>query len=155
MSTITISDSQPPIQHHDITAIEQQLGIQLPSDYRTFLLAHNGGHPEPNTFPIQSFYADQYGLLEWFVCISPNDPNDLAHMMSTFHDRIPSNVLTIARDPGGNLLCMALTGANLGTVYYWDHEEESPEDTLPTYDNMYFVAPNFTALLQSLTTLPQ
>lgn len=49
---VTIHESNPPITDADIQALEQQLNIKFPDDYRRFLLAHNGGRPKPEVFLI-------------------------------------------------------------------------------------------------------
>lgn len=150
MDELKVTASLTPLDQETIEDFERNLDIVLPSSYRTFLLQYNGGHPQPNMFPIQGFYADTHGLLEWFFCIAEGDVYDLVQNKQVYKNRAPSDLLPIGTDPGGNLICLGVKGKNYGKIYYWDHETEGEEGEQPTYDNVYFVADSFDDLLQSL-----
>ncbi|MDR3632649.1 MAG: SMI1/KNR4 family protein, partial [Isosphaeraceae bacterium] len=45
-----VRESGPPLADGDLIDLEQRLGIELPPDYRAFLLSHNGGVPRPEWF---------------------------------------------------------------------------------------------------------
>jgi hypothetical protein len=45
-----IEDSLPPLQEAKLVEMERLIGSPLPADYRSFLLAHNGGKPFPSGF---------------------------------------------------------------------------------------------------------
>jgi len=45
-----VRDGSPPPSEADVTAVERRLGVGLPPDYRAFLLAHDGGEPDPAWF---------------------------------------------------------------------------------------------------------
>jgi cell wall assembly regulator SMI1 len=153
MKNVIIYDSfLPSLREEDLTAVERQLGITLPSDYRRFLLTHNGGHPEPDTFPLSSFTEGDFGVLNRFLGIREGEYDDLVNYYTkVFRDRVPRNLLPIANDPGGNLICLSVSGPDRGKVYWWFHEEEADEGEPPTYRNIYFVADSFNDLLKSLT----
>jgi cell wall assembly regulator SMI1 len=42
-----ITDSGPPLSLDDVEVAERQLRVRFPDDYRSFLLAHNGGSTAP------------------------------------------------------------------------------------------------------------
>lgn len=48
--TTHLTSAGPPPSPAELDAIERQLRVQLPADYRTFLLKHNGGTPTPGWF---------------------------------------------------------------------------------------------------------
>jgi hypothetical protein len=48
--TPQIADPGPPLSLDDLKAAEHRLNLRLPNDYRTFLLANNGGEPTPAWF---------------------------------------------------------------------------------------------------------
>ena len=48
--TPQITDSGSPISVEDLQLAEQRLDVHFPDDYRSFLLAHNGGKPTPAWF---------------------------------------------------------------------------------------------------------
>ncbi len=151
--TIDIYRSRKRLSEQDIAEAEEELGLSLPVQYRDFLSKHNGGHPEPNAFPIENNPSDDHGLVHYFLCVKENDVYNLVDWVKRFHDRIPSGFLPIAVDPGGNLICLSTIGKNAGKVYFWDHEEEAREGEVPGYDNVYFIANSFSEFLGSLTEL--
>jgi cell wall assembly regulator SMI1 len=153
MAKLEITNVLASLTQDAIERFERQIGTTLPETYRSFLLRYNGGHPEPNMFPIQGFYADTHGLLEWFFCIAKGDVYDLAENEQLYHNRVPPDLLPIATDPGGNLICLAIEGKNQGKIYFWHHEDEVGKGIHPTYNNVYFVANSFDDLLNSLTYL--
>ncbi len=70
-----------------------------------------------------------------------------------YRERMPSNLIPIAYDPGGNLVCLSTKGKDEGSVYFWDHENEAAVAGAPQpyYDNLRLVASSFGAFLASLT----
>lgn len=153
MTDVIIHDSRVTLVEADLVHFEQQLGFTLPSDYRAFLLRHNGGYPEPNYFPIANFPLDDYGILEWLLCLEEGYTLDIRRHLEVYRDRIPQGLLPIARDPGGNILCLSLNEHDKGTIFYWDHEGEVGEGAVPDLENVYFVAHSFDDLLSKLTIL--
>lgn len=71
-----------------------------------------------------------------------------------YRGRIPPNLLPIAHDPFGNLICLSVAGQDRGKVYFWDHEVEVREGEIPSYRNVSFIADNFESFLDGLTTWP-
>lgn len=137
-----------------IVALEQRLATHLPVSYRQFLFDINGGRPEPNAFKIQDNPNDTHGLLERFFSLDDADADyDISDNIDVFQNRIPGNLLPIAFDPGGNLLCIAVSGENVGKIYFWDHNDECEIGAVPDYHNIYFVANDFSELLDNLTEL--
>lgn len=153
MTHVTISGSRSPLREADLRALEQRLGITLPLEYRNFLLQHNGGHPTPNVFSIAACPIDDQGVLTQMLSISDGEET-LLNYVDMYADRIPPNLLPIGFDPGSNLICISVSGADRGNVYFWAHDFEASEDEGPNYDNVYFVADNFDHLINNLTHLP-
>lgn len=153
---ITFSESGKSVTEKDIAALEQRLGISLPDEYRQFILTWNGGQPEPNAFPIQDNPRDTHGLLDRFFSIDVEDTDyDIVDNAEVFRDRVPADLLPIAFDPGGNLICVAVSGKNKGKIYFWDHNDEFPPGKVPDYHNVYFVANSFSELIDNLSELPE
>jgi cell wall assembly regulator SMI1 len=150
MTNATIIDSFPAINEAVIQQFERQLGKDLPSEYRAFLLTHNGGRPRPAEFPMTGDTLNPSGTIHWFFGINNSRHYDLRRNYRVYQDRIPTNFLPIAADPGGNLICLAVAGEDRGTVYFWDHDYEALEDEVANYENVYFIANSFTELLNSL-----
>jgi cell wall assembly regulator SMI1 len=154
MGNISMVQSfKPALDEEQIAQAERQLGVSLPSDYRDFLLAHNGGHPRPNVFPLFGNKSGDQAMLEWFFGIHSGENYNLMDEASYFRDRVPRNLLPIAADPGGNLICLSVSGPDRGIIYFWAHEEEVEEGEMPGFDNVYFVAGSFSDLINNLTEL--
>jgi len=149
---LEIHDSCHSLSEKDVEQTETKLGVSLPVDYRTFLLRHNGGWPEPSTFPLENNPSDDHARVHYFLCIEEEDPYNLIDWAEDFQGRVPPGLLPIAVDPGGNLVCVSTSGGKSGTVYFWDHEEEAGEGETPGYDNVYYVAENFEDFLNMLTS---
>jgi cell wall assembly regulator SMI1 len=153
---ITFNEPGKKITEKDIVELEQRLEMSLPSDYRQFLLRVNGGQPEPNAFPIRDSPRDTHGLLDRLFSVDDKDTDyDILDNAEVFRDRVPSDLLPIAFDPGGNLICLAVRGENRGKIYFWDHNNESLPRKTSDYHNVYFVANDFTELIDNLSELPE
>jgi hypothetical protein len=150
---VRMTNSNPPILESTLTKFENEIGVSLPSDYKEFLLQHNGGCPHPDYFPMQGPTPElSFGELQFLFSFSPGDSLDLRWNLKTYRQRVPSDLLPIGCDPGGNLLCIAISGEQRGAMYFWDHGFETAVEGKkpPDYSNVYFVAPSFTHLLESL-----
>ena len=121
-----------------VDRIEDRLGMKLPDEYRNFLLDHNGGTPEPRAFPIVDFDKNPKGLVQVFFRIDDGiESSRLDWNYKVFKGRIPKELFPIACDDGGGLICLTISGTNVGAIYYWDFYGETRP---PTFDNVYPVA---------------
>ncbi len=57
-------------------------------------------------------------------------PLSLVQMVETLRgdERMPIGFLPIGIDTFGNLACLAVTGEDVGKVYFWDHEEDEEDE---------------------------
>ena len=149
--TYRVLDAGELLSEQEIASVESQLGFSLPGDYRNFLLSHNGGRPEPRGFAIESDKPNDRSVVHYFFCANKGDVYDLVTWAKRARGRIPANLLPVALDPFGNLICLSVSGGERGKVYFWDHEREAGESDSPGYDNVYFVADSFRDFLDSLT----
>ncbi|MBC7809956.1 MAG: SMI1/KNR4 family protein [Burkholderiales bacterium] len=162
---MNLFESASLLDESDLTYLEESQGIALPEDYRRFLLAHNGGYPELCVFPIDDFPRDTHAMVGWFFALEgafsdtgavegyQGLPPTIEEALVDYRNRVPSDLLPIARDPGGNLICLGVKGEQTGKVYFWDHNEESiDEEGHPTYLNVYKIADTFTKFLNSLVS---
>lgn len=150
MSSYVISTKFPPATPEEIQKAEQSMGIEIPEEYRQFLLKYNGGRPKPDVFPIHNNPVGDKGIMSNFFSVNESDYDSLQKIWKIFKDRIPSGYLPIAHDVGGNLLCMKLSGDDNGSIYFWDHEMELEYEN-PNDIPMYFVASSLNELLNRLT----
>jgi hypothetical protein len=222
----------PRVSDADLDELECLVGFPLPSEYRSFLLEHNGGRPEacPTMFRIAA--ASEFGRylrgelsantmsaqsvtpegFTWHhveggetLQLVPYDvhlitgrhvsvyqfqekncragafiegrrtlvgsrvvedgPSDALQVFfrvkghpeisnvewnyRALAGRIARDLLPIACDGSGNIICIALSGGDRGTIYFWDWYEE---DVPPSYENVYFLAGSFDLFLERLWT---
>ena len=142
---VAVQVEAEPTNEAAIATFEAKRGFRLPGDYREFLLTANGGKPDPCAFQLalrSGPYTDS--LVHWFHALG----DDLESIADEMHRRIPPELLPIASDPGGNLVCIGVEGDARGKVYFWDHEHE----VYPTgWSNVDLVADSFDAFLRGLT----
>lgn len=152
--SVKLYDSGRSVTQEDLTRAEERMGCTITATYRDFLLSHNGGRPEPNHFSVYGKNGALYttSAVDWFFGINTGAYyNSLEqHFAMVREHRVPPNLLPIAGDPGGNLICLSVEGADVGTVYFWDHEEEADDSDPPTYGNVFFIASSFDAFLNGL-----
>ena len=130
----TVSDA-------DLRALEKAVGIALPKDYADFLREHNGGIPTPSLLDVGA--ARTVSIQLFFAVLSASASQTVAGVKAQFRDRLPAELVPIARDGAGNLL---LIGAG-GEIGFWDYELEADDDgAQPYYANITTIAPSFTAL---------
>ena len=131
---------EPPASPELIARLEAQLGHPLPDDYRGYLLQQDGGRLNNNDQAVNTVF----GL---------GDVPDWASMwgvLETYRDRVPGWLLPVADDDTGNLYVVSLRPSDLGTVWFWDHEEEADEGEPPTEDNIQYRSGSMTGFLEGL-----
>jgi hypothetical protein len=150
---IKITGSSGQLTDREIDYAEKRLGRFIPPAYRKFLLKYNGGHPDLSDFRMAGVKNStmQFGTVKWFLGINiPEETVNLDYVLETFQDRMPASMFPIARDPGGNLICIAVEGADAGKVFFWDHEYEAEDGEPPTDRNIYIIADSFDQFLDML-----
>jgi cell wall assembly regulator SMI1 len=152
---LRITDSLPPVSQEELREVEASIGYPLPDQYRRFLLSHNGGRPQSVSFRFErkpGEYADS--VVHWFYGIKAGSEFfiNFERHYRILKDRMPPNIIPIASDPGGNQICISVSGSDAGFVYFWDHERESDpeEDESPSYDNLYPIGTSFNEFLGGL-----
>jgi hypothetical protein len=110
-----MTDVGPPLKGKDIEELERKLDARLPAAYKAFLRKYNGGSPEPRYFKNEV-------LSEFFGAKIKDKLYDLAANHRSMRKWLPAEVIPIARDAFGNVICLAIRGKNRGKVYFWDHE---------------------------------
>jgi hypothetical protein len=148
-----MKDCARPLSGEDIVSFERAVGRVLPAGYAAFLLRYNGGLPSPDSFPIQGMQDNLYGVVQEFLGIDcPIESSNLDWNQQILKGRIPDNLFPIACTPSGDLLCLSLSGDDIGEVVFWDsYKEHSP----PTYANVYPVAESFEAFIEKLFRSPE
>jgi hypothetical protein len=158
VSVLGPNQTLPPSQAQ-VEAFEAEIGTTLPDDYRRFLLRCNGGNIDWYEFEGltpegQSWTAviSQVGGLREEPALS------LRCARACYQGRelqIPRPLLWIMGDPGGNALCLGLTGKCRGRVYFWVHDEQpDPQEwdgEVETAGNVILLANSFTDFVAGIT----
>lgn len=114
--------------------LERAVG-PLPENYKELLL-YFGGDIEFSALvvykpTIRSPWTNEDGkdMLDSFYGLSSQyKSTSILDIYKMYSGRIPLPWLPIASAPGGNQLCLALTGDSQGAVKFWDHECEVAPD---------------------------
>ncbi len=156
---VQISRSKPPVAAEEVLRAENTIGESLPEDYKRFLLEHNGGRPVPAGFPIRWNKPElargaEFGMVGDFYAIYEGKPVNLLEGFRSHGTRIPKGAIAIARDPGGNLILLGLSGEHRGKVFFWLHDMD-PEYDETAFENLGVIANSFDEFLQSLLEIPR
>jgi hypothetical protein len=147
----TMEDQGRTLTETDIEQLESQIEKPLPIDYKTFLLKYNGGCPTPNAFPIEGLANNPFGTIQVFFRVGGHiESSNIDWNCEVYNGRLPDNLLPIACDDGGDLICISIYGKDAGAVVFWDAHQETNE---PTYNNVYPIADSFSRFIMSIQEL--
>jgi hypothetical protein len=143
-----------------LSQFEAQHGFRFPSDYRDFLLKHNGGMPVNNRFISKYFGPQNTFVVRRILPLADKEKvgfENLESVLTTLtveQRRIPAGMVPIASDGFGNLFLIAVSHADTGKIFFWDHEREADPDDDEVLAhpprNLSLVADTFTEFLVSL-----
>ena len=133
-----------PTSDKELGAFEEYIGYPLPADYRSFLLQHNGGHPEPDAYLVDTGFGEQEDIVMCFFpmrnlsvgsvtvhaleelrtwpvhCAWDDLQSDLENLYADAGIEEP--LLPIGTDGSGNYFCIVLDGPRAPAVVFLDHE---------------------------------
>ena len=130
----------------DIEELESKFNVNLPKDYKEFLIDYNGGivkKDEKNKVKIEGISTEVAIDVLYGVGTGSNN-SDIIFWMNNFEDDILENAVIIGDDIMHGLIVLICEGEDKG-VYYWDDSynfEESSDES-----NMYFITGTFTEIL--------
>jgi cell wall assembly regulator SMI1 len=107
-----------PLTEEDVTAFEERLGHSLPSDYKLFLLDHNGGRPLPDVVDIAGWSGKSTDIQEFFGLGRAQETSNLDWNRQTLQDRIDEDLLPIACDSGNNIYALSLRTTDRGHILF-------------------------------------
>lgn len=151
---LTINDCGPTLSEKDLCLLEESLNVELPNDYRNFLLRHNGGLPVENSVRI---FENKLGInsaaIGYFYSVGTKTEN-IEVCLNIISDRIPEKLIPIADTPNGNYFLISANPHNYGKIYYKDHETEDitqpdwAKNILP--ESMIKIADSFSEFVDNL-----
>lgn len=142
-----IYHSFPPISEEDLVAFEKLVDAELPEVYRTFLEKYNGGYVTPFYFRYIGPYSQESlgGVNYFFGIADENERFSLQRNLKLAKGNLPERILPISNNGGGDLICISVSGLDIGKIYFWLHEW-SPENE----ENLFLIADDFDSFLKSL-----
>jgi hypothetical protein len=114
-----LEDTVPPATEEQIRAFEAEIGQTLPEDYRAFLAQCSGGS-------VDSIFEYNGVSPDGGECVHPlrtingvrrSFTYSLSYNRNSIGGRIPKSLIWIMDDPGGNLICLGISGPDRGRVY--------------------------------------
>ncbi|EOP59975.1 SMI1/KNR4 family protein [Bacillus cereus] len=131
--------------YKSIETIERIYGVDLPLDYKEFLLEYGGCFIKDNRMykaievnPVTP--EDGFDSIGGFYGIT-NDAYEIESIIQTYKDILGSSVMPIADADGGDLICIGLKDKYRGKIYYWYHEGETINEDGKEY--YYLIANSF------------
>lgn len=156
---VAFSQTESKLNSIQIENVEKYVGLDFPIEYKDHLLKYNGGQCVPNVFRFNENGKWTESCIDWFLAIYDGEYDNLKEYIRTFkldHKRLPTHILPIAHDPGGNLICISCDKDDEGYIYFWDHENEV--DYIVSgdkdYSNLYIIANSFNELIDGLKENP-
>ncbi|MBK9266725.1 MAG: SMI1/KNR4 family protein [Polyangiaceae bacterium] len=137
-----------------IALFEARWKVVLPDEYKRFLLKSNGGRPSPDVFDVPG-YQFEGGVIDSFYGLHSGEYYQLERAYEVYLDRIPTDMVPMALDNFGNVVCIGWKGERRGKIYFWDHEDELDENGLSRqdYSNVFLVANSLEEFLGKLKEL--
>jgi hypothetical protein len=161
------SDHFIPMSEGNLALLEERLRCRFPADYRQFLMTYGVCGPKnivEFTFVNKPCCRNAKGHVAVFY--GPQTKIDEAYSLQTriefFSRRIPDTLIPIADTGIGNQICLGIKGNEAGKIYFWDIQNEPPdeEDYLEDYGiprspgamfhNVHLIAESFEDFLQRL-----
>ena len=139
----------PDIGNEDVEKFENKYKISLPQEYKSFLLKTNGGEPSIRKFKTRDGKITSHLMLLFplFESVFPN----LANHYATYNigNKIPKSLLPIGEDPIKNLICISISGDDVGSIYYWSMDEED-DNYKPSFKRIKFVSESYDKFINNL-----
>jgi len=139
---IQITEQNRRLDNTDLARIEDRAGRPLPEDYRSFLLVHNGGRPEPDTIDIPESHFSPTNVQVFYGLDDEIESCDVFWNLELLEGCLENRLFPIAGDSFGNSFVLLLDDDNYGQVFYFNAAEIPPRP--------YFVAKDFTEFLDKI-----
>lgn len=151
----------------EIKQFEEIIGMQLPNDYRQYLLSGGGGvspkgyyafkTTEPGVLVLGKYHEE---VLLGYLSSAVIEENGFSELMTHFrfmnspereYAFLPDDIITIGSDQGGGSILLGIGGNQKGKIFYLNPNLFPDEEaTIGNYENISFVANSFPEFLDSL-----
>lgn len=160
MASNRFSESGRKLEKKKIALLEEQLGYELPDDYRRFLLTLNGGRPEKAFFTCKGNPFPS--SVDWLCRVDKNlaRPEEKAHYftlaaaLANEGKVVPKDMLVIGRVDQDDPLMLSIRGRRKGKVFVKRLGDMEPapieQRAKRPEEKVYQVAKSFADFLESL-----
>lgn len=122
-----LESMNPPAEEADIEALEEHVGQELPTDYRDFLLTHNGQSQDSNPG-----FFDMFSLMPLELVQESWDELEELREDVGEEDSCPGDWLPIAEDGTGDLICVEL---ETGAISKFVQDDDQNEDVADSFES--------------------
>lgn len=138
-------DDAASLSDRVIDGAELLLGITFPDDYRDCVRSFHGCHPDATDFRADNNGQVWHGSVGVLLTLDPFTPCNVFDVLSSLavDQQLPSSLIPVAEDGGGNYLCLDYRHSSTPSVAFWFHEVGGD-------DGAVFVCDSFSQLLDRL-----
>jgi hypothetical protein len=129
--TPRITDSGRPLSLDDLHRAEQRLDVHFPEEYRSFLLAHNGGRPTPAWFRHGEEPSDVAEVTRFFSLEELE-----AETLSLRGDARFTSFIAIGRSTDTDHLMLSTASAQRGAVFWSSEVDGDGNDFVRVADSI-------------------
>ena len=128
-----------------IDGAELLLGVKFPDDYRQCVRSFHGCQPDACDFRAEAEGKPWHGGIGVLLTLDPFTPHNVFDVLSSLaiDQQLPSKLVPIADDGGGNFLCLDYRRTSTPSVAFWFHEVGGDQAVV-------FVCDTFSQLLNML-----
>jgi SMI1 / KNR4 family (SUKH-1) len=103
-------------------------GINMPEDFREYMLKKNGGYPKKSLYFNCSWNVEEFFLLEKNAESTHSSISNWLDINQSETDKLfPKDFIPFARDGGGEIYCVSTNYLNYGNIYFCRLDGERPE----------------------------
>ncbi|MEA3211477.1 MAG: hypothetical protein QOE70_4534 [Chthoniobacter sp.] len=111
----------PPATPEELSQLEADLAVTLPSELRILLAEANGAWIPDVAIPDELCPEVPGGGINGYSLFSSRK---IEERRAVYEGRVSTDLLVFGDDDFGNALCIGLDGPRRGKIYFWDHEED-------------------------------
>lgn len=160
MVNVTWNVWDEPVTRETVEEVAKKLAVTFPEDYIKCAMANHGGHVNPHLFQVE----EKERVFGTFLSYIAEDSEYIVEVYHDYKETLPVQVVPIAFDPAGNLLCFDYKNrGNDPIVVFWEHENAAEKEMLMheegltaeqaeerARENLFYVADSFTDFLGKL-----
>ena len=132
--------TRSPLPDDTIDQAERALRVSLPPAYRAIIGRFSGGYPEPNEFTVVAGDRSWVSGVGVLLSLDRGDADNVFEYMNNLSvdAQLPSGVIPIADDGGGDLVCLDYRdSAQAPRVVYLSHDtsHDAPIELAASFDD--------------------